>query len=490
MLVYVKFPADTDPKTFSLANELQPGETLTSATASASNPSGLTVSGIGVTTPNVSLMLGPGADGVTYGFQMSVVTSTGRTITVPIVVSVDSQMASAYRTRNPDAFNTLLGEIDAGDAAVARSAWAFPANFNADGGYVLWELLDQNGVTYGSGNAFEYNVIKNGVTTRIEARAIVNVPQDIPTTLDGQSYQIRWTLQLGDTQHFSFENLRVTSQLTVPQGTEDLVEMAGDTATLQLVLDRPYETVGIEIYQANELIVPFVPVINKKRVADGWLYSGDIDTSAFPEVGASLDPYTVSWVYYNSSTGSASKNRQIARFFVVNPSILQATEDMRGMINKAIQTIAHRQDMIFTVPALLAFLRIGRDGFNGAHGMFTAFTMTNAQGPVRYFWLKYAELHALRSQFLAEGEKVFNFAGQAISLDVDRTQYYAQLADNWQSILDAEVKPVKQNLIKKGVLGGDGNTSVIALGLGATGAVGITVSPATQFGKYSARLWR
>lgn len=487
MLIYVKYPADTEFKAFSLASDLAPGETLVSATATPSTPSGLTFAVTSVTSPNINISIGPGADGVSYGVVVSALTSLGRMITTQIAVSVNSQMASQYTTRNPDAFNTLLGELDAGDAAVGRSVWAFPPAFDATGGYVIWELLDQNGVTYSQGNAFEYVVTQNGVTTKIEARAIINIPQDVPTTLDGQSYQLRWTLQLGDNPYYSFENLRVTAQLTVPQGPEDLVEMAGDTATVQLVLDKPYEKVGFEIYQYNEMIVPFVEVVSKRRVADGWLYTGDIDTSAFPQVGASLDPYTISWVYYNPSLGSNSKNRQISRLFMVNASIHQATEDMRAMINKAATTIAHRADMIFTVPALLAFLRIGRDGFNGAHGMFTAFTMTNAQGPVRYFWLKYAEIHALRSQFLAEGEKVFNFSGQAISLDVDRTQYYSQLADNWQAVLDAEVKPVKQNLIKKGILGGDGNTSVIGLGLGATGAVGITITPASQFGKYAVR---
>jgi hypothetical protein len=488
MLVYVKFPADTDIKTFSLANSLQPGETVVSALTTTSNPVGLTTSVTAVASPNITISVGPGTDGVTYGFTVQATTSLARVITTQVAVSVNSQMATTYTTQNPDAFNTLLGELNAGDAAIGRAVFAFPSSFDPVGGYVLWDLLDQNGVFYASGNAFEYTVTSNGVSNRVDARAVVNAPQDLPTTMDGQSYQIRWTLKLNGQEFYSFENLRITSLNTVPEGAADLVEMVGDTASLQLVLDRPYENVGIEIYRDNELIVPFVPILDKRRVSDGWLYKGDIDTSAIADIVASLDPYTISWVYFNNQTSNV-KQRQISRLFVVNASILQATEDMRGIINKAVTTIAHRQDMIFTVPALLAFLRIGRDGFNGAHGMFTSFTMTNAKGPVRYFWIKYAEIHALRSQFLAEGEKTFNFQGQAISLDVDRTQFYSQLADNWQTLLDNEVKPVKQNLIKKGVLGGDGDTSVIGLGHGAIGSVGITITPATQFGKYSSRFF-
>lgn len=490
MLVFVKFPDDTVFKTISFEQELQPGETVVSASATASNPSGLTLGSPTVATPNATIGIGPGSDGVTYGFNLSVTTSLPRVITQSIAVSVNSQLASQYRVQNPDAFNTLLGELESGAAAIGRAVFAFPASVDPTGGFVTWTLLDQNGVEYSSGNAFEYNIISNGVINRVEAQGVVNIPSDVPTTLDGQSYQIRWTLSLNGQDYFLFENLRVTATNTVPQGPSDAVEFVGDTAQIQLVLDKPFDTVGIEVYQGNTVIVPFVNIQVKERVADGYLYKADIDTSAFPQIQASLEPYTVSWIYYNSASGSASKNRQTTRLFVINATIAQATEDMRSMIQRAITTIDHREDMIFTVPSLLAFLRAGRDGFNGAHGMFTAFTMTNANGPIRYFWLKYAELHALRSQFLAEGEKAFNFQGQQISLDVDRTQYYSQLADNWQSTLDNEVKPVKQNLIKKGVIGGDGDTSVIGVQMGATGSVGVTITPATQYGKYAARYFR
>lgn len=486
MLVYVKYPADTRVENIDLVAELTGGESLVSATLGAITPSGMVVGAPTVAGSVLTISLGAGADGVTYGFNVNVLTSLGRTLVVSIAVAINSQLAHQYQVRNPDAFNTLLGELDAGDAAVGRGHFLFPAGFNASGGYITWELIDQEGVFYSSGNAFSYTVVNNGVSTKISGEAVVNVPTDVPVTLDGQQYQLRWKLTIGTQEYFTFENLRVNAPLTVPQGADDVVEMVGDTARFSLTLDKPYDVVGLEVYRDNELIVPFVRVVDIRRVADGYLYRGDIDTSAFPQVTASLEPYVVSWVY-SMAADATHKNRQMSRLFVVNASILSATESMRDMINKAVMTIAHRQDLVFTVPALLSFLREGRDAFNGAWGMFTNFTMTNAKGPIRYFWLNYAEVRALRSQFLAEGEKVFNFSGQAISLDVDRTGYYSQLADNLQQVLDNEAKPVKQNLIKKGVMGGDGSDPGTGLHQGATGAVGITMTPATQYGKYAAR---
>ena len=75
-------------------------------------------------------------------------------------------------------------------------------------------------------------------------------------------------------------------------------------------------------------------------------------------------------------------------------------------------------------------------------------------------------------------------------MDVDRTGFYQTMADGIQSAVDAEVKPFKQNLVIKGHINGDGNlgfSNGSAQAPGAAGAVGISLSPATGWGKWSAR---
>ena len=246
------------------------------------------------------------------------------------------------------------------------------------------------------------------------------------------------------------------------------------------MFEQPFEHVELVIYRENEVVVNTVAMANGQRTADGYLYSGSLTV---PDLEARLEHYTIVWSAYNADAPGL-KSRQTGRIFIVNPSILSATDDMKLLIQKSRTTVAHQQDLLFTIPLLLAYLRRGRDAFNGAYGVLTSFTMMNAQGSVREFWLRTSEVVALRAQFLAEGEKVFNFSGQAISLDVDRTQYYQQLADTLQSQLDNEVKPYKTNLIIKGILGGDGNLNPaggVGLRPGAIGAVGITLSPASPW---------
>jgi hypothetical protein len=111
--------------------------------------------------------------------------------------------------------------------------------------------------------------------------------------------------------------------------------------------------------------------------------------------------------------------------------------------------------------------------------------MTDARGPIREFWLKFSEIMALRGQYLAEGEKVFNFQGQQIQLEVDRTPYYDSLANSLQQLLDNEAKAFKTMLIKRGILGGDGNADPTAQRPGAAGAIGISITPASSFGPYA-----
>jgi hypothetical protein len=484
--ILVKYPSDLKQKVLDFTADLGSNETLVSAVVSTSSPIGLDVSITEVMSPLVTVTAGPGQDFTTYGVNVLALTSTGRTITYLLAVSVDSQLAYNLQTQNPDAFNTLVDSLEAGQAALGVGAWSFPPTVDCIGGHILWELIDQEGVTYANGNAFTYSVISSGLSNRVEGQALISCPSSIPVNLEGQRYQIRWSLYLPGTTvpSYSFENIRIVALNTVPQGVEDVVELVGDNVTLSMVLNRSFEHVGFEIYHQNTLVVPLIEVIEKIRVSDGWFFRGTINISKVTELYESTTPYTVIWSYWNNATDSI-RERQTGRLFLINATIMSAVEDAKSMLNKARTTINGSADLLFTTPIVLAYLRRGKDAFNGAYGMLTSFDMTNAQGAIREFWLMYSEMMALRAQFLAEGEKVFNYSGTAISLDVDRTSYYDSLASNIQSRIEAEVKVFKMNLIKKGILGGPGSLENISARPGATGAISITLSPASSLGRFA-----
>jgi hypothetical protein len=509
-IILTKSPVEALPVTLDLTNRLLTGETVIAASVGLITPAGITITDITVASPDFSFYLRGGADGVSYGARLDITVSNldvgTRVFSLQLAVLVSSQIGNSYTIRNPEGIQTLIDTVQAGDMAIGNVTFTFPDGTDLNGGSIFWELLDVDGVTYANGNAFEYIVSNIAIGIKVDGRGIITIPSDVPINIDGYKYQVRWTLTLANgTQAFSYENVRVVSLNTVPEGPEDTVEMWGDIAQVSIVLPKFYDHVGIEVYgrpgigvlnrtgftnplhSGSVKIIDYTEVSERIKTPDGYLCSAYVDTSVldggYPIFDSFLESSVVIWKYWNDARPS-SIFRETARLFVVNASILSVTDDLRTLINRSHATIAHKQDILFTVPILLAFLRMGRDAFNGAYGVLTNFNMSNATGGIRQFWIWYSAIEALRSQYLAEGEKVFNFSGQAISLDIDRTSYYETLASSIQSRMDNECKPFKQNLIKKGIVSGDGNLDNIGLRIGAIGSIGINISPASNFSRF------
>jgi len=430
------------------------------------------------TSPNLILDLEGGNDGVSYGCTVNVHTNL-RVFNILLAISVMTDDKVPYTTLNPDAYSALIDEIQAGEAAIGMAVYSFPNTVDPSGGYITWELLGVDSVVYASGNCFEYLVQSTGLSNTVTGRAVVSVPSSIPESLYNQKYQLRWMLNLNGQQFYSFENIGVVGLNTVPLGVQPSVEMQGRIATSYLVIDKLYDTVGMEVYQDNTSLAGFVSVPDFKRVANGYYYAMEIPTSQLPVM---LEPYHVIWSYWNQSAPNY-KMTENAELWVINPSIMQAINDVKAKINKARTTLYGTPDLLYPEATILTWLRRARDAFNGYVGIFTSFTMINAKGPIREYWLLMAELEAIRSQYMAEGEKAFNFSGQAISLDVDRTGFLDSAAGAIQSRLDNEMKPFKTNLTIKGNTSGDGSADPLSLQRGAIGTVGISLTPISPWGR-------
>jgi hypothetical protein len=69
--------------------------------------------------------------------------------------------------------------------------------------------------------------------------------------------------------------------------------------------------------------------------------------------------------------------------------------------------------------------------------------------------------------------KAFNYSSQVVQLDIDNTQFWDATAQALEAQLAEQVKPFKDNLVKRGILGGDGSS--MALRKGAVGSIGVTI---------------
>lgn len=420
-----------------------------------------------------------GQNGVTYNCQLMVNTSI-ESILIQVVILVSDSQFNPIVNSAPDSFMDLVGTMQAGNSTVSTVVFNLPDN--PDNGYVTWELINNESQVLSSGNAFTYYVDNNGLDNIVTAQCLIICPSDTEPTTQGRRYQIRYSLVLDDNTIYQYETLRVESNVTVPLGACDIVELVGKKITLSIVLPQLYSKVSVCIYADNQPVVPVKTLTNPQRVSSGWLYSAGLDSRA---LAVSIDSYDV---VYEFSNHDYEVNSESAKLWIINPSIRSAADDILAKVQKARATLYGSTDLVFTIPTLLTWLRRGRDLFNGWQGLFTSFTMTNAKGVIREYWLLCSELGALEAQYLAEGEKAFNFSGAAIQLDVDRTGFLDSMINAIRSNLDQNLKPIKQNMISKGYTSGDGagtdGQGGIAANPRALGTVGISITPASAWGRF------
>lgn len=471
---------------------LKYGETVTSITTTLVSPmdSQTLVPTIlsAADDPQVKLLLQGGTLNVSYGFQL-LINTNARVLTALVAVTLVDPSFVPYTSQDPNAYADLVDTIQAGQSAIGTAVFSFPATVDPTGGYVTWEFMDQQGTVYSSGNAFDYQIQSSGLANTVLARAVINCPSSVPPSDVNSKYQLRYTLTLRNLdptqqrEYYSAENVTVTGLTTTPMGTQDQIEFRGKPAKLSIVLDRLYDNVVLEIYKDNTLLGS-APVTNYERVGSGYYYAATVQTGGMPE---SLEAYNVVWNYSNVVDPNTVFS-ETARLWISNPSIENAVNDVKSKITKARTTLYGTSDLIFPSEVVMVWLRRGMDMFNGYSGVFTSFTMTNAKGSIREYWLMCAEASALMSQELAEAEKAFDFQGAAISLNVDRSAAYGAMADKIQGLLDNQLKPFKQNLIIKGQTSGDGSADPSKLARGAIGSVGITITPASPWGPYRSGL--
>ena len=423
-----------------------------------------------------------GLPNTAYSVKFKIGYSDGEKVIEVVIVVCDEEFDPLIATA-PDAFMDLVGTMRAGESTVSTVIFSVPSDVDVTNGHINWELINNAGEVISSGNAFSYDWDSNGINTSVSGQCVIVCPSYLEPTSIEQRYQIRYSLFLNEsTVYYQYETLRVETNVTVPLGAPDMVELVGKKATVSLVLPRLYEHCKVTIYSNNTAITEDKVLKNPQHVSSGWLYSACLNTSVFP---VSLDSYDVVFEFWDKD---CEVNSEACKLWIINPSIRSAADDVLAKIQKARASLYGAMDLIFTMPTVLTWMRRGRDLFNGWQGIFTNFTMTNAKGIVREYWLLCSEMGALEAQFIAEGEKAFDFSGAAISLNVDRTGMLQTMIDAIRSNLDQNLKPIKQVMTQKGYTSGDGagtdGNGGISTSIRALGAVGISITPASAWGRF------
>jgi hypothetical protein len=164
----------------------------------------------------------------------------------------------------------------------------------------------------------------------------------------------------------------------------------------------------------------------------------------------------------------------------ITPQMLIAVSQIEDFINKArLENVI--PELEYTQADILQYLKRGLDLFNSLPPQLTAFTGTNMQGNIADSWLTCASYYALASQLQAEGALAFDFSGQTVNLNIDRTPAIESALGRVEAAIDNIVKPFKKLLAKAGVLGGDGSVGGGFInGSTALGTLSVINAPTTR----------
>lgn len=238
--------------------------------------------------------------------------------------------------------------------------------------------------------------------------------------------------------------------ITEEDGTTEVIVMApynGIKIKVPYLLDESADYVSATMYEGNTALGRYNSVSVTRQ-----------GTSSIVEFGISgnqgrLTPYNL---ILDICLDTRINHKLFTNLYVTNPSILSAMQALDMSINKANQVEAI-PGLRYRDIDLLQGLKRGLDHFNSIAPSLTSFTGENMQGPIREGWLICASIRVLRAQLGAEGWFNFDFSGQNVSLNVDRTAGLESAVNSYESLIDSLVKPLKFQLARKGVISGDGS---------------------------------
>lgn len=193
-----------------------------------------------------------------------------------------------------------------------------------------------------------------------------------------------------------------------------------------------------------------------------------------------LQPYLLQFEYRKQ--GQIIPQFYTLNLWVVTPQVMVAVNMLEQYINKAkLENVIPA--LRYNVGDLVQYLSRGLNLFNTFPPIITGFNGMNMQGPLLDAWLTCASYYALGSQLQAEGQLAFDFSGQSVSLNVDRTPSIEGALGRMENHMETHLKPYKKMLSKAGIVAGDGSAGANAASFGQSfGIVMVTNSPTTRFG--------
>ena len=301
--------------------------------------------------------------------------------------------------------------------------------------------------------------------------------------VDDKRLLIKWRYE-------SEEGIMQSSQeLIVEPQTEnrvtDIVCLFGDEETFEITLPFHFDTRGdklkFQLSLNNQIIVSDADVDSSEAGVQMVVNRAKTCVFKVPVWVATRRLEPISLIAMHTSYTRKTTKMYTYKLWVITPQILIAASMVEDHINKA-----RARDVIpeleYTQADIIGYLYRGLALFNTVGPRVTGFSGTNMQGTILNGWVICSCFYALAAQIQAEGQLAFDFTGQVVNLNMDRTPAIDAALGKLETEIQGPVTNLKNKLSKAGINDGDGSQGANAIdGARSLGKLGITNSPTTKW---------
>lgn len=305
---------------------------------------------------------------------------------------------------------------------------------------------------------------------------IANLPIPEMQLTENTEFSVKWKAITLAGEKLIYKDSLIVEPL-IEERTSDIVALFGDQK-IDFVLPTTLNTTDNAVYQiyANNEALLFNPVS---------LFDATVNLDRSLESCRITIPLVVpkATLYSNLlkidilSTGALVNKTYLYNLWAITPQLLKTMLQLEDFLNKSrIENVI--PELRWTAGDLIGYLERGLNYFNMIEKP-TFFTGMNMQGALLDAHLICSEYYALSTQLIAEGSLAFDFSGQGISLNVDRTPQLDSALGRIEALIDSRIVPLKKELVKNGITNGDGSIGSTNMNIASAKGVLTVMNAAT-----------
>lgn len=275
--------------------------------------------------------------------------------------------------------------------------------------------------------------------------ATFTIPETAMLSTDTGSYTLLWNFVDEEKREYTYKELfdvvHPSYDITEAKEQQKLV-LPMNSLAMSLPLPRRVMDVKLQIYDKNGGIV-FESIPEQAGLySEYYIYTTEVPQGIFQKG----TDYMAVWLM--TDNGSTCVFTQVIH--CASLWDMEKISNLRMYLDKVAKAVDTYQG--YRDSELWFYIQQGNEYINGVkyptNWTLEMYQTNYLMAGMNYWLLEAAKWCALRAQYLAEGDSTFNFSGQPVSLDVDRSGYIESELGRVQGGLENQLPNIKAQIYK------------------------------------------